>query len=97
MSVKVRLSRIGTKNAPIFRVVAIDSKSKRDGAALEILGTFNPVNSEFIQFHADRIDFWISQGAQATDTVKKLQKMYKNKVASAPVIAPVEAPAQATV
>lgn len=77
MSVKIRLSRIGKKHAPFYRIVAIDSRSKRDGKALEILGTYNPLTSEIIQFNNDKIMHWISLGAIATDSVKKIQKLYK--------------------
>ena len=77
MAVKIRISRIGTKHAPMFRIVAIDSRRKRDGAALEILGTYNPVNGAIVQFHGDRIQAWVDQGAVMTDAVKKIQKIYR--------------------
>lgn len=77
MAVKIRISRIGTKNAPVFRIVAIDSRRKRDGAALEILGTYNPVTGDVVQFHADRVNAWVAQGAIITDAVKKIQKKYQ--------------------
>ena len=79
MSVKIRLARIGKKHAPYYRIVAIDSRKKRDGASLEILGTDNPLKGELVQFHNDRIEDWVSKGAIATDAVKKLQKMYQQK------------------
>lgn len=77
MAVKIRLSRIGKKNAPFYRIVAIDERKKRDGAALEILGTYNPRSGDFIQFHEARIQYWKGLGAQETDAVKKLQKAFK--------------------
>lgn len=76
MAVKIRLSRIGKKNAPIFRIVAIDSRNKRDGKALENLGTYNPVNGSFITFNPERIEYWMSKGAIMTDSVVKLQRLY---------------------
>ena len=79
MSVKIRLARIGKKHAPYYRIVAIDSRKKRDGASLEILGTYNPLKGELVQFHNDRIEDWISKGAIPTDAVRKLQKMYQQK------------------
>lgn len=82
MAVKVRLSRIGKKNAPFFRIVAIDSRKKRDGEALEILGTYNPRSGELVQFNNERIDAWIGLGAIPTEGVKKLQKMYKKQAAA---------------
>lgn len=77
MAVKIRLSRIGTTNSPMFRVVAIDSRSKRDGKALDILGTYNPRSGEFVKFEFDKIEEWISKGAIPTESVKKLKKRYK--------------------
>lgn len=82
MAVKIRLARIGKKHAPVYRIVAIDSRKKRDGEALEILGTYNPQNGEIVQFHADRIQEWISKGAIVTDSVKKIEKMHKKNSAS---------------
>ena len=76
MAVKIRLSRIGRKKSPVFRIVAVDGRKKRDGQYLENLGTYNPLNHEFIQFHGDRIDYWLSVGAQLTDSVAKLKKIY---------------------
>ena len=67
MAVKIRLSRIGKKNAPFYRIVAIDERKKRDGASLEILGTYNPRSGQFVQFHEARIQHWIGLGAQETD------------------------------
>lgn len=80
MAVKVRLSRIGKKHAPFYRIVAVDSRKKRDGEALEILGTFNPLTGELVKFDNERVDAWIAQGAIPTDSVKKLQKMYKKQM-----------------
>jgi len=78
MAVKIRLSRIGTKHLPIFRIVAVDSKDKRDGAFLDNLGTYDAINSKLVQFHADRIEGWVKKGAIMTDSVKKLLHLYKH-------------------
>jgi small subunit ribosomal protein S16 len=77
MAVKIRLSRVGKKNAPYYRIVALDSRKKRDGASLEILGTYNPLNGELIQFNAERIDAWIKVGAIPSLAVKRLSKLHK--------------------
>ncbi len=77
MAVKIRLSRIGKTHTPVYRIVAIDSRSKRDGAALEILGTYNPLSGQLVQFHEERINDWVSKGAVVTDAVKRLQKLHK--------------------
>lgn len=80
--VKIRLNRIGKKHAPFFRIVAIDSRKARDSKALEILGTYNPISGKFEQMHLDRINAWVAQGAQLSDSVKKLTKLYKETAAS---------------
>jgi small subunit ribosomal protein S16 len=77
MSVKIRLSRIGKKNAPFYRIVAIDERKKRDGAFLEDLGTYNPNGGSLVTFKQERIDDWIAKGAIATDVVKRLYKKHK--------------------
>lgn len=82
MAVKIRLARAGKKNAPIYRIVAIDSQRKRDGQALEILGTYNPASGEFVQFHGERIDEWATKGAILSDAVKKLQKQYRRSASA---------------
>jgi len=79
MAVKIRLSRIGKKHYPIYRIVAIDSHKKRDGKYLEDLGTYNPATKELVKFHKDRIDYWLSQGAVPTDSFLKLQKSFARK------------------
>lgn len=62
---KIRLMRIGTKKKPFYRVVVVDERSKRTGAYIELLGTYNPLTEpKDIQLKKDRIDHWIKQGAQ---------------------------------
>jgi small subunit ribosomal protein S16 len=80
MAVKIRFSRIGKTHAPFYRIIAIDSQSKRDGKALDILGTYNPITGEILQFHTDKIQEWVSKGAVVTDAVKRLQKIHKKTV-----------------
>jgi small subunit ribosomal protein S16 len=78
MAVKIRLTRTGGKNDVCYRVVATDSRSPRDGRFLEILGWYDPkregVNFELKQ---DRIEYWHSQGARISDTVRSLLKRKK--------------------
>ncbi len=83
MAVKIRLSRIGKKNAPFYRIVAIDSHSKRDGASLEILGTYNPLTGHVLDLNTERIQAWVSTGAIPSDAVKKIQKLYQKQSVSA--------------
>lgn len=82
MAVKIRLARIGKKSEPFYRIVAIDSRSARDGATLEILGTYDATKQKFEKFHDDRIEAWVKTGAQMTDSVKKLRKMYLQSIAA---------------
>lgn len=79
MSVKIRLSRIGKKHAPFYRLVAIDSRKKRDGAYLEHLGTFDGLATKIVTFHEERYQDWVSKGALPTDAVKKIYRLYKKQ------------------
>ncbi|EKD23416.1 MAG: hypothetical protein ACD_82C00052G0002 [uncultured bacterium] len=90
MPVKIRLSMIGKKKAPVFRIVAIDSRKKRDGACLENLGTYDALKSVLVQFHSDRLDYWVSQGAVITDSVKKIMKLAKRTTQEDVVVEKVE-------
>lgn len=69
--VKIRLKRLGRKRSPIYRIVVINSDSKREGAALDNLGNYNPKSKELTLKKAAALD-WIKKGAQPTDTVKYL-------------------------
>jgi small subunit ribosomal protein S16 len=71
--VKIRLRRTGAKKKPTYRVVVTDSRSPRDGRFIEILGHYNP-RSEPATFNVaeDRVLHWLSEGAQPTDTVRKM-------------------------
>jgi small subunit ribosomal protein S16 len=79
MAVKIRLARLGKKHVPFFRVVAIDSRKKRDGAFLEDLGTYDALNSTLVRFDAEGINSWIAKGAVVVDSVKRLQKLHKKQ------------------
>jgi small subunit ribosomal protein S16 len=83
MAVKIRLSRVGKKHAPFHRLVAVDSRDRRDGEALEILGTYNPLRKQFDAMHIDKVDAWIQKGAQMTDSAKKLISAYRKDMPSA--------------
>ena len=82
MAVKIRLSRIGKKNAPFYRIVAIDSRKKRDGKYIEDLGTYNPLTGKLVQFHQDRVDEWLKKGAVPSETVERLCRLAKQRVAA---------------
>ena len=76
MTVRIRLSRIGKKKVPFYKIVAVDKRAKRDGQCLENLGTYNALTGEIIQFHADKIQAWIEKGALPSDTVIRIQKKH---------------------
>ncbi len=75
MAVKIRLKRMGAKKAPFYRVVVADSRFPRDGRFIEEIGTYNPMKdpSEF-SVDAEKVQKWIKNGAQPTDTVRNLLK-----------------------
>jgi small subunit ribosomal protein S16 len=78
--VKIRLARLGRKRRPFYRVVAADVNSPRDGKFLEVLGTYNPIEtdeSKELNLKIDRVDYWLGVGAQPTDTAAALIKKYK--------------------
>lgn len=73
MAVKLRLKRMGKKKQPIYKVVAADSRSPRDGKFIEAIGLYNPkTEPATVEIKEDRALYWLSVGAQPTDTVKNL-------------------------
>ena len=75
MSVKLRFKRLGRKNRPFYRLVAIDSRSRRDGREIEKLGWYDPIKSDLsLEFDEDRLVHWLDQGAIPSDTLKTLLK-----------------------
>ncbi|MBM4222307.1 MAG: 30S ribosomal protein S16 [Gammaproteobacteria bacterium] len=79
--VRLRLALRGRKKAPQYHLVAADQKSPRDGRFLEVLGTYNPSprgQQKLLDFNLSRIDYWISCGAQCSDSVRTLVKKFRN-------------------
>ncbi|MCV2888116.1 30S ribosomal protein S16 [Ruegeria aquimaris] len=76
MAMKIRLARGGSKKRPFYRIVAADSRMPRDGRFLEKLGTYNPLlpkdSEERVKMDVERIQYWLGQGAQATDRVARM-------------------------
>jgi len=69
----IRLARIGARKQPYYRVVVIDKESARNGRSVEVVGLYNPRTSPAtIDLKRDRIDHWVSKGAQLSDTVRRL-------------------------
>jgi small subunit ribosomal protein S16 len=76
MAVRLRLTRIGGKKNPIWRVVVADQRSPRDGRIIETVGQYNAqTHPSTIKIDEDRVRHWLSQGAQPTDQVRKLLKI----------------------
>lgn len=83
MAVKIRLKRMGKKKSPHYRIIVADARSPRDGKFIEELGYYNPMsNPSVIKLDAERANYWISQGAQPTDTVKTIIKKNKANLAA---------------
>jgi small subunit ribosomal protein S16 len=69
----IRLARIGARKQPYYRVVVIDKERARNGRSVEVVGLYNPRTSPTtIDLKRDRIDYWVSKGAQLSDTVSRL-------------------------
>lgn len=71
MAVKMRLTRMGDKKSPFYRVVVIDSHKARDGQYVDLVGTYNPLNEE-LNLDVDKAKKWIDNGVQPTETVRTL-------------------------
>ena len=87
----IRLARFGARKKPVYRVVVIEKDRARNGRSIELVGLYNPrTNPATIDFKRERIDYWVSKGAQLSERVEKLLK-------AAPAAAPAaETPAEAT-
>jgi small subunit ribosomal protein S16 len=84
MPVKIRLKRVGTTNTPAYRIVVADGRSPRDGKCIEEIGTYLPLKKgDNFTLKLDRAQYWVSKGAQPSDTVASFIK--KATKAAAPV------------
>ncbi|MYL84287.1 30S ribosomal protein S16 [Desulfovibrio aerotolerans] len=73
MAMKLRLTRMGSKKRPFYRIVAMNSETRRDGRALEYLGYYNPmVDPAEIKVDGEKVRAWLARGAEPTDTVRAL-------------------------
>ena len=78
--VKIRLTRLGDKKSPFYRVVVADQRRARDGKFIEVVGTYNPLTQpEEVKIDLERANYWIKNGAQPTDTVRVLLKKVASK------------------
>lgn len=84
MAVKIRLKRVGAKNKPAFRIVVADSRSPRDGKFIEELGTYLPrKKTDNVTLDLDRAKYWVSKGAQPSETVASFIKRATKSAAAA--------------
>jgi len=84
MAVSIRLRREGTKNRPYYKVVVADRRSPRDGKFIEIIGAYDPkIPGHNSTLNIDRVEYWISKGAQPSDTVRSLIKKTKKATGNA--------------
>ena len=75
MAVRIRMKRIGAKNTPVFRIVVADGRSPRDGKFIEELGTYTPLKKgNNVVMDLDRAKYWLSKGAQPSETVASFIK-----------------------
>ena len=84
MAVRIRLTRVGSKKNPIYRVVVADGRSPRDGRFIEIVGRYNPqTNPSTIDLDTEKIDAWLAKGAQPSAPVARLIKASSAKAEEA--------------
>lgn len=84
MAVKIRMKRVGAKNTPVFRIVVADSRSPRDGKFIEEIGTYQPLKKDDnFKLDLERAKYWVSKGAQPSDTVASFIKKATKAAAAA--------------
>lgn len=84
MSVKIRMKRIGAKNTPVFRIVVADGRSPRDGKCIEEIGTYQPLKKgDNYTLNLERANYWLSNGAQPSDTVASFIRKAKKAAPAA--------------
>jgi small subunit ribosomal protein S16 len=97
MPVSIRLRREGAKNRPYYKVVVADSRSPRDGKFIEIIGTYDPKKpGDNSTIKLDRAEYWVSKGAQPSDTVRSLIKQNKKQAAKVSSASAAPPPASAS-
>lgn len=76
MAVKIRMKRFGRTNRPFYRINAVDSRASRDGRVIEELGSYDPHAGDDakVQFNSERVQYWLSVGAQPSETVRSFLK-----------------------
>ncbi len=79
--VKIRLKRMGKRKQPYYRIVVIDSRRSRDGKYIESVGHYNPRDKKLI-VNKERVEYWLSKGAQPSNTASRLWKRHLTSVSS---------------
>ena len=78
--VKIRLARFGRRKRPFYRIVVTDSRRRRDSGFIEVVGYYNPLtNPKEIKIDLERVNYWLGVGAQMSDRVSKLKKIYEER------------------
>ena len=81
----IRLARVGARKQPHYRIVVIEKDRARNGRSIEVVGTYNPrTNPATVDLKRDRVDYWVSKGAQLSDRVEKLAAQAPAAVENAP-------------
>ena len=80
MAVSIRLTRIGKRKVPFYRIVVTDSRAPRDGKFIESIGYYNPLRKEELSLDVVRMDEWIRKGAKPSNTVSRLRERMLKKV-----------------
>jgi small subunit ribosomal protein S16 len=89
MPVRIRMKRVGAKNAPVFRIVVADGRSPRDGKFIELLGTYQPrKKGDNYTLNLERAKYWLSKGAQPSETVASFIKKSTKALGTAAVPSP---------
>jgi small subunit ribosomal protein S16 len=84
MALKIRLTKVGSVHQPLYRVVVAEARSRRDGAAVENLGTYTPkAKGSPVNLNLERVDYWLSKGATPTDTMHAMIKKVRRATAAA--------------
>ncbi|MFZ9745690.1 MAG: 30S ribosomal protein S16 [Opitutaceae bacterium] len=84
MALKIRLTKVGSVHQPLYRVVVAEARSRRDGAAVENLGTYTPkAKGSPVNINLERVDYWLSKGATPTDTMHAMIKKVRRAAAAA--------------
>lgn len=92
MALKIRLTKVGSVHQPLYRVVVAEARSRRDGAAVENLGTYTPkAKGNPVKLNLERVDYWISKGAKPTNTMHAMIKKARRSAGATAEAAPASA------